>query len=309
MDHILQELEKHGFRARTVSISHLAELKEAIDKRYDKGEFSEEFYRERLTDFRFKPPESLAGARTIIIAAFPQPKIQVVLRLFGKRIPLIIPPTYQYDPNLAMERLLKRILRPEGHWFERTILPLKLLAAHSGLGSFGRNNICYVPGMGSYHRLMAFYSDYPAIDDFWQPAKLMERCAKCWACLRNCPTGALSAERFLLHAERCLTYLNEKAGDFPAWVNSAHHNSLVGCLVCQDVCPENSPFKKWIEPREEFSEKESLLLMQTHNPEIFPLSLRKRLQNLGLTDYVELLPRNIRSVLAASPKKYRNSEK
>ena len=309
MDDILRELEKHGFRARTVAISHLAELKEAIDKRYDKSEFSEEFYRERLTDFRFGPPESLSGARTIIIAAFPQPKIQVVFSQDGKPFPLIIPPTYQYYPNTMAERLLKKILSPAGHRLARTILPLKLLAARSGLGSFGRNNICYVPGMGSYHRLMAFYSDYPAIDDFWQTAKLMKSCAKCWACLRNCPTGAISKERFLLHAERCLTYLNEKAGDFPAWVNSACHNSLVGCLECQNVCPENLPFGKWIEPREEFSEKESLLLMQSDCPKKIPLSLRKRLQSLGLMEYIELLPRNIRSVMAASPKKFRNLEK
>ena len=309
MDHILQELEKHGFRARTVSISHLAELKEAIDKRYDKGEFSEEFYRERLTDFRFKPPESLAGARTIIIAAFPQPKIQVVIRLSGKPFPLFIPPTYQYFPNLMAERLLKKILSTAGHRLARTILPLKLLAARSGLGSYGRNNICYLPGMGSYHRLMAFYSDYPTVEDFWQSAELMKSCAKCRTCLRNCPSGAISTERFLLHAERCLTYLNEKAGDFPAWVNPACHNTLVGCLKCQDICPENSPFEKWIEPWEEFSEEESLLLMQGATPDKLSISLRKRLQNVGLMEYVELLPRNIRSVMAASHKKIHYLEK
>ena len=309
MDQILQELEKHGFRARSVSISHLAELKEAVDKRYDKGEFSEEFYRERLIDFRFEPPESLARACTIIIAAFPQPKIQVVIRLFDKPFPLIIPPTYQHYPDSVMGRLLKRILKPAGYRLARTILPLKLLATRSGLGYYGRNNICYVPGMGSYHRLMAFYSDYPAIDDFWQTAKLMKSCAKCLACLRNCPTGAISPERFLLHAERCLTYLNEKAGDFPAWVNPARHNSLVGCLECQDVCPENLPFEKWIEPGEDFSEEESLLLMQSGSPEKIPLSLRKRLQNLSLMEYIELLPRNIQSLIVTPLKIFRNLEK
>jgi epoxyqueuosine reductase len=309
MDHILRELEKHGFRARTVSISHLAELKEAVDKRYEEGEFSEDFYRERLTDFRFEPPKSLAAARTIIIAAFPQPKIQVVIRLFGKPFPLFIPPTYQFYPNSTAERLLKRMLRPAGHRLARTILPLKLLTARSGLGSYGRNNICYLPGMGSYHRLMAFYSDYPAVDDFWQTAKLMKSCAKCRACLRNCPTGAISTERFLLHAERCLTFLNEKPGDFPAWVNPAGHNTLVGCLTCQDICPENSPFGKRIEFGEEFSEEETLLLMQGDRPKNLPPSIRKRLQNVGLMEYVELLPRNIRSATAASPKKFHNLEK
>jgi epoxyqueuosine reductase len=309
MDHILRELEKHGLRARTISISHLAELKEAIDKRYDKGEFSEEFYRERLTDFRFEPPASFAGARTIIIAAFPQPKIQVVFSQDGKPFTLIIPPTYQYFPNSMAERLLKKFLSPPGHRLARTILPLKLLAARSGLGSYGRNNICYLPGMGSYHRLMAFYSDYPAVDDFWQSAKLMKSCANCWACLRNCPTEALSTERFLLHAERCLTFLNEKPGAFPAWVNPACHNTLVGCLTCQDVCPENSPFGKRIELGEEFSEEETLLLMQGDRPEKLPPSIRKRLQNVGLMEYVELLPRNIRSVMAASPNKFHYLEK
>jgi epoxyqueuosine reductase len=156
---------------------------------------------------------------------------------------------------------------------------------------------------------MAFYSDYPAIDDCWQTAELMKSCAKCQACLRNCPTGAISTERFLLHAERCLTYLNEKGGDFPGWVNPACHNTLVGCLKCQDICPENSPFGKWIEPWEEFSAAESLLLMQGGPPEKLSLSLRKRLLNLGLLEYIELLPRNIRSVMAASPNKFHNLEK
>ena len=76
MKHVLWELKKQGFQVRTVSIAHLFELQEAIKGRHDKGEFSEEFYQERLADFRFAPPESLPGARTIIIAAFPSRKFR-----------------------------------------------------------------------------------------------------------------------------------------------------------------------------------------------------------------------------------------
>ena len=93
MEDVLWELEKQGFQVRAVSIAHLPELQEAIKGRHDKGEFSEEFFLERLADFRFAPPESLPGAGTVIIAAFPQPKIQVVFRLHGKSFPLLIPPT------------------------------------------------------------------------------------------------------------------------------------------------------------------------------------------------------------------------
>jgi len=309
MDPIIRELKKSGFQARTVSISRLPELKEAIVSRYVKGKFLETFYRERLTDFRFEPPESLPGARTIIIAAFPQPKLRVMFHFEGKPFPFYIPPTYLYYPNLTAEELLNAILQPAGYRLARTSLPLKLLATRSGLGSYGRNNICYVAGLGSYHRLMAFYSDYPTPEEHWQPAGLMDRCQNCRACLDNCPTEAISTDRFLLHAERCLTYLNEKPGDFPAWVKPSFHNALVGCLYCQDVCPENMPFRRWIETREEFSEEEGLLLLQGGRPEKLPLSIRKRLQNLDFMDYLELLPRNIRAVMAASSEKFHDPEK
>lgn len=136
MEHALQELQKQGFQVRTVSTAHLPELQEAIKGRHDRGEF------------------------------------QVAFHLRGKSFPIFIPPTYLYYPNLRAEEILKRILSPGGYQTARTNLPLKLLAARSGLGSYGKNNICYVPGMGSYHRLMAFYSDDPASEDSWQEAGL-----------------------------------------------------------------------------------------------------------------------------------------
>jgi len=301
MEQALRELEKQGFQARTVSIAHLPELQEAVEGQHDRGEFSENFYQERLTDFRFAPPKSLPGARTIIVATLPQPKIQVVFCLHGKSIPLLIPPTYLYYPDLQAGEILKRTLGAKGFRAARANLPLKLLAARSGLGSYGKNNICYVPGMGSYHRPMAFYSDDPAAEDSWQEAGLMERCRRCRACLKKCPTGAIGADRFLLHAERCLTYLNEKAGNFPDWVKPSFHNAIVGCLDCQDVCPENAPFRKWVEPGGEFSEKETLFLLGDSEKKL-PASIHKKLQALDLMEYIEFLPRNIRAVLAASSK-------
>jgi epoxyqueuosine reductase len=84
-------------------------------------------------------------------------------------------------------------------------------------------------------------------------------------------------------------------------VKVSFHNALVGCLDCQDVCPENAPFRQWVEPGEEFSEEESLLLLGDADKKL-PSSTHKKLQDLDLMEYVELLPRNIRAVLAASSK-------
>ncbi|MGB7294984.1 MAG: 4Fe-4S double cluster binding domain-containing protein [Candidatus Aminicenantales bacterium] len=309
MDQVLQELERHGFQARIVSASRLPELEEAIVSRRDRGEFSQNFYRERLSYFRFNPPESLPGARSIIVAAFLQPKTRVLLHLDGKPIPVDIPPTYLYYPDSFAENILQGILKPVGYRLARTALPLKLLAVRSGLATYGRNNISYVPGMGSYHRLMAFYSDYPAADDSWLTARLMNSCAQCWACLRNCPTGAIAEDRFLLNAERCLTYLNEKPGDFPGFVHPSFHNALVGCFHCQDVCPENRPFRHRVEPGEEFSEEESRLLLRYEAAGNLPASIRRRLENMDLMDYIGFLPRNLRAVIAASSSGFCDREK
>jgi epoxyqueuosine reductase len=58
-------------------------------------------------------------------------------------------------------------------------LPLKLLAAHSGLAVYGRNNIAYVSGMGGFLGLTAVYSDLPCEQDSWQEPQLMKRGETC----------------------------------------------------------------------------------------------------------------------------------
>ena len=115
------------------------------------------------------------------------------------------------------------------------------LAVRSGLAAYGRNNVTYVTGLGSFHRLSAFYSDMPCDGDEWHELRLLDRCVKCRLCHRLCPTGAIARDRFLLHAERCIVFHNEKPWTvpFPAWLDPAWHNCLVGCLLCQAKCPEN----------------------------------------------------------------------
>ena len=61
---------------------------------------------------------------------------------------------------------------------------------------------------------------------------MMDRRQNCHACRLSCPTGAISFDRFLLRAERCIVLHNEKRGDlpFPSWMNSSWHNCIIGCL-------------------------------------------------------------------------------
>ena len=124
---------------------------------------------------------------------------------------------------------------------------------------------------------------------------MMETCQNCSACLRHCPVSAIPSERFLLRAERCITFHNEKPGDvpFPAWIDPSWHNCLVGCLHCQRVCPENREFLHWVEERVEFSQEETALLLQGVALDQLPPATAKKLEQSDMVELLDVLPRNL----------------
>jgi epoxyqueuosine reductase len=174
---------------------------------------------------------------------------------------------------------------------------LKLLAVRSGLAEYGRNNIGYIPGRGSFFRLMAFFTDLQCSEYTWRLPVMMERCLNCKACLVACPLGTIDEHRFLLHAERCLSFHNEHAGDFVKNIDRSFHHCLFGCLKCQIVCPENKKTIKWMEERERFSDYETFVILNGIPLEKIPNSTKKKLSKLGLIDDYPLLARNLSVLL------------
>lgn len=256
-----------------------------------------EFYQERLTHFDFRILNSLPEAKSLIVVAVPTPQSQAVFTWNGKSRALILPPTYvaYEETRKRTEDLLATILGSKGYRVARASLPLKLLAVQSGLGSYGRNNICYVPNMGSFLQLAAVYSDLPCQKNNWHKPQMMKACENCHACHQKCPTGAIPSDRFLLHAERCLVFHNERKGDilFPAWIDPTWHNCLVGCLHCQRVCPQNREFPHWIEETEEFSEEETELLLKGVQLDQLPATTAAKLKHLDPIESLDILPRNL----------------
>ena len=297
MDEILLKLGECGYQGRIVSIQRLCDLQEEIQRRHKLSLFDEDFYQERLAWFDFRIPDSLPKATSLIVVAVPRPQSQAIFTWNGESRSLMLPPTYvAYEETRKMvEDLLGEILNTSGYRVERTKLPLKLLAVRSGLGLYGRNNICYVSGMGSFLQLVAVYSDLPCKKDNWQEVRMMERCQDCHACRLNCPSGAIPSDRFLLRAERCIVFYNEKEGDvpFPDWMDPSWHNCVVGCFHCQRVCPENRDFMQWIEGKEEFSQEETALLLEGVSLDKLPASTIRKLKKLDLIEYLDSLPRNL----------------
>lgn len=290
-------LTEKGWKISTVSTVHLSELQAEIEKRRNQDQLDAELYKEYLSQFKFAPPEDLPNAKSLIVVAMPRPPTKATFTRNGKQQSFILPPTYTaYDEKrIEVERLVAQAVGKEGYRIATPILPLKLLATRSGLAEYGRNNITYVSGMGSFQRLTAVYSDMPCEDDYWQEPRMMKRCENCDLCGKACPTGAISPERFLLKAEKCLTFHNEKKGNipFPDWMQPSWHNSIVGCMTCQRACPENKPFLQITGETAEFNEEETQLLMKGTPREQLPPQTMKKLKLLSLVDYYDELPRNL----------------
>jgi len=288
-----EKLAKRGYQVKIISSDHIHDLQTQIENQYRQGLFDEEFYTEELTGFDFKIADSLSGLKSLIIVAAPQPHVRVTFNRLGEPYYVIIPPTYSYETDRQIQGLLERQLNPSGFQVKKAKLPWKLLAVRSGLAQYGKNNITYVDGMGSYHRLVAFISDFPADEDLWQEPQLLERCQNCKACMKACPTGAITADRFLLNGERCLTFHNERRGEFPQWIKPSWHNCLVGCLYCQKACPVNKDVPKSVKIGPVFSEEETAFILQGAPLKEVPQAAIQKLEQLDMIEYLPVLGRNL----------------
>jgi epoxyqueuosine reductase len=297
VDNLVVCLRERGYRARIVCVSHLHQLQEEIESLYSRALLDSQFYQERLVRFKFQIPDDLPKAQSLIVVAVSRPQTRAIFAWNGRRHPLILPPTYTaYDDTIKqVENVLAKMLGEKGYKSTGTALPLKLLGARSGLVQYGRNNICYVSGLGSFFQLVAVYSDMPCEEDSWQEATMMKSCEECELCRRACPTGAIPFDRFLLHAERCITYHNEKKGNvsFPKWMEISWHNCVVGCMRCQRACPQNIEVIQSVGEEEEFSEEETTLILEDVQRDKLPPATLKKLEHLSLLDYFDSLARNL----------------
>jgi epoxyqueuosine reductase len=217
----------------------------------------------------------------------------------------VIPSNYSHKTDEYAKNIIESHLKPEGYHFEKAHLPLKSLAVHSGLAEYGRNNISYVKGMGSFFRLVAFVSNLPCFEDNWAEFKILERCETCTLCQKMCPTGAIPSDRFLLRAERCLSFFSEWPGKFPDWLDPSWHHCLVGCLMCQNTCPINRDFANNIEKSVAFSAVETELILKETPEDRLPQETLEKLERLDIAEYIGLLGRNLQVLIDNSLDYYR----
>jgi len=287
------EFKKLHAKFKTVSIVHLKDLQTELRTWQRDGLISEKFYKQNYDQFIFQPPETLQNARSIIIIGVPQKVTRVEFFNKNKRYQTIIPPTYLFTGvRVACKEILTTVLGKKGYSVDRAILPMKLLAVKSGLGKYGKNNLCYVDGMGSYTRLEAFYTDYDFPTDEWYEKELMIACRSCSLCQQACPTQCIPSGRILIHADHCLTYFNENIGDFSSSIPQQAHHALIGCMRCQIICPVNKKYFGFNADTIIFTEEEISCILQQTPRENIPQALTKKLVDIDMYEDYPELPRN-----------------
>jgi epoxyqueuosine reductase len=290
-------LFKLNFKFKIISAEHIPEIRQGIKQLYIDKKISKTIFNYVSKYFQFNIPKNVLNERYIIIVAIPQKTSVVNFKIRGRKFDVIIPPTYIYKEN--QDRIYKILLKifKDSKKINYAYLPKKIIAVRSGLAKYGRNNICYVEEMGSFNRLESYYIDFPLDIDNWDEESMMEECNICSLCRNACPNNCIREDEFVIKAEHCLTYFNENLNDFPDWVDIKSHNALVGCMICQNVCPINKKYKKNKVEILSFSEKESGIIIRGLEKTSLPLKLKEKLRMINMDEYLSVISRNIKVLI------------
>lgn len=199
-------------------------------------------YMENHFEKRTDPTRLVEGAISVISVLI---NYNTEAKQSDPEAPVISKYTYGTDYHFVMKDKLKSLYTfidekfgpVEGRVFVDSAPVLdRAWARKSGLGWIGKNSNLINRDLGSFVfigeiilDLELEYTEIPE-NDF---------CGNCSMCIDSCPTDAILDNR-TIDSNKCISYLTiENRKEIPEAFKGKMQNRIVGCDICQDVCPWN----------------------------------------------------------------------
>ena len=205
---------------------------------------------------RLDPRLALDGARSVIVVALnynaPQPYSTEQAGVHEADSPRGWVSRYAWGDDyheVLREKLNVLVARMHARWpepFEARAYvdtgPVieRVAAKYAGLGWLAKNTCLINEQLGSWLFLGVILTSLQ-LEASLAPGEppAADLCGNCTLCLDACPTQAFAAP-YVLDARRCISYLTiELRGAIPEELRPAMGNAVIGCDICQDVCPWN----------------------------------------------------------------------
>lgn len=201
-------------------------------------------YLEARIEDRLAPSRRFAWAKSVLVLAashaYPDPGLpeggvrigRVARYAWVRDYHALLQPHIEYLENLARQLGLEA----KGY-VDHGPLSERSYAVLAGLGWIGKNAMLMRMEEGSYLTLAVLLTSL-ALEEV--PRKLYgNRCGRCTRCFTGCPTQALPGDG-TLDARRCISYWTiEHRGWIPTELWPGLGDWILGCDICQQVCPWN----------------------------------------------------------------------
>ncbi len=245
-DQFIQEIKARAkqlgfFDCGISGIQHLQDDAAFMESWLSKGFHGEMSYLERNREKRYHPDQLVEGARSVIsvlLNYYPEEKLEatdnynISKYAYGK--------DYHFVIKEKLKLLLDHIESKTGERKARLFVdsaPVldRAWARKGGLGFIGKNTMLINKKGGSFFFIGHIISD---LDLDEQAIEVKQACGSCTKCIEACPTKALTA--YELDARKCISYLSiEYKGSLDSQTKGSLKDWIVGCDICQDVCPWN----------------------------------------------------------------------
>lgn len=187
---------------------------------------------------RFFPEEEIPWARSLMVLLWPYKPAKM------PRGDEVFVDSYYAASNAAYHaargleaRLLSAGVRAQAN----VSYPAKTAAIRAGMGLIGHHGLLISPRFGTRMVILLLATELPSQKADCEPDA--QTCLRCGRCAAACPSAAID-EHGMCHPERCMRNFMMEGIVAPEELRARMGMRLLGCDICQRVCPMQPPMEE-----------------------------------------------------------------